>query len=66
MDYLLKEQRMKVYEVIASCETMEQLMGARKYLRLFLTRYIIDGRSKISKDMTEAFNAKQLKLYRSY
>ena len=52
----------KVYEVIQSCKTNEQLRGAHKYYMLFMRLYKISATSEVAKKLQTFYNLKKIQL----
>jgi len=57
-----KYARDKVFDVIRSCENIEQLHGAHRYYMLFLRLYKVSAKSEIAKRIQTFYNLKSLQL----
>ena len=52
----------RVFDVIRSCENIQQLKGAHRYYMLFLRLYKVSAKSEIAKRIQTFYNLKQIKL----
>ena len=52
----------KVFDVIRSCENLEQLRGAYRYYLLFLRLYKVNATSELAKRIQTFYNLRSLQL----